>query len=123
MDGDTRVDPGDTLRYTVTVSNTGMTAIMGVNRTNTIDSNTTLVGGTVRTSPWLVDTVDTSALAYTENGAAAAIVPNIVLTDPDGTLASATVQITGNYQNGQDVLSFVNTAKIQRPRSPRSTAR
>jgi hypothetical protein len=28
------------------------------------------------------------------------------------TLAGATVQITGNYQNGQDVLSFANTANI-----------
>ena len=27
-------------------------------------------------------------------------------------LAGATVQITGNYQNGQDVLSFANTATI-----------
>ena len=27
-------------------------------------------------------------------------------------LASATIQITGNYQNGQDVLSFTNTANI-----------
>lgn len=30
----------------------------------------------------------------------------------DSNLAGATVKITGNYQNGEDVLSFVNTANI-----------
>ena len=45
-------------------------------------------------------------LGYTEDGPAAALVPGLTVTDVDDTnLESATVQITGNYQNGQDVLA------------------
>lgn len=52
-------------------------------------------------------------LNYTENQAATAIDPAVTVTDSDSpNLAHATVQITGNYFNGQDVLSFVNTASI-----------
>ena len=52
-------------------------------------------------------------LNYTEGDPATAIDTTITVTDPDNAnLQSATVQITGNYQNGADVLSFVNTATI-----------
>jgi hypothetical protein len=52
-------------------------------------------------------------LAYTENQAATAIDPAVTVTDSDSAnLAHATVQITGNYVNGQDVLAFTNTASI-----------
>src|SRR5207237_856808 len=57
--------------------------------------------------------IEGSALAYTENAAATAITSAITVTDVDSTtMAGATAQITGNYQNGQDVLSFTNTANI-----------
>lgn len=48
--GDGRADPGDTLEYTVTVNSTGMDAT-GVIFNDTIDANTTLVVGSVNTSP------------------------------------------------------------------------
>ncbi len=52
-------------------------------------------------------------LSYTENDPPTAIDTAITVTDPDDTgMQSATVQITGNYQNGADVLSFVNTVNI-----------
>ena len=52
-------------------------------------------------------------LNYTENDPPTAIDPALTVTDPDSAnLASATVQITNNYQNGQDVLSFTNTVNI-----------
>lgn len=52
-------------------------------------------------------------LAYTENDPPTAIDPALTVTDADSAnLVSATVQITGNYQNGEDVLSFANTANI-----------
>src|SRR5207249_24517 len=55
----------------------------------------------------------TSTLAYTENGAAAAINSLITVTDPDNaTLTSGTVSITGNFVSGQDVLSFTNAATM-----------
>ena len=54
-----------------------------------------------------------TTLAYTENAAATAITATITASDVDNAnLAGATIQITGNYQNGQDVLSFTNTANI-----------
>ena len=51
--------------------------------------------------------------SYTENGPPTAIDTGITVSDVDSTnLASATVQITGNFLNGQDVLSFINTVNI-----------
>ena len=48
-------------------------------------------------------------LNYTENQVATAFDPALTVTDVDNAnLASATVQITGNYVNGQDVLGFTN---------------
>ena len=52
-------------------------------------------------------------LNYTENQAATAFDPAITVSDVDSpNLASATVQITGGYVNGEDVLAFSNTASI-----------
>ncbi len=54
-----------------------------------------------------------NTIAYTENDAATTISPALTLTDTDNAnLVSATVQVTGNYVNGQDILSFVDTATI-----------
>lgn len=50
VDGDTRVDPGDRVRYTVTVTNTGNEAL-GIGLSDTIDGNTTLVAGSVSSTP------------------------------------------------------------------------
>jgi VCBS repeat-containing protein len=47
------------------------------------------------------------SLAYTENDAATAIDTAITITDPDSVnLTGATVQITGNYVSGEDVLAL-----------------
>ena len=49
----------------------------------------------------------TGTLAYTENQAATAIAPALTVTDADtATLTTATVQISANYVNGEDVLGF-----------------
>ncbi len=46
-------------------------------------------------------------LAYTEGDAAQAIDGSITITDPDSeNMASATIRITGNYQDGEDVLGI-----------------
>ena len=50
-DGDGLVDPGDTLRYTVTLTNSGSTDATDVEYFDTIDPNTTMVPGSVRTTP------------------------------------------------------------------------
>jgi uncharacterized repeat protein (TIGR01451 family) len=51
IDGDGAVDPGDTLRYTVVVANSGTSDAVGVAYSDTIDANTTLVPGSVKTTP------------------------------------------------------------------------
>ncbi|MGH8592219.1 MAG: cadherin domain-containing protein, partial [Gammaproteobacteria bacterium] len=52
-------------------------------------------------------------LAYTEGGPATAIDLLLTVTDPDSlNLTGATIQITANYQNGADVLSFANSPPI-----------
>jgi uncharacterized repeat protein (TIGR01451 family) len=50
VDNDGKADPGDTLKYTVTIGATGADAT-GVNFTDTVDPNTTFVAGSLRTTP------------------------------------------------------------------------
>jgi uncharacterized repeat protein (TIGR01451 family) len=49
--GDGRVNPGDTISYTVTITNSGSTDGTGVNFSDTPDPNTTLVPGSIQVSP------------------------------------------------------------------------
>lgn len=56
-DGDSVADPGDTLRYTVIVSNTGGTNALGVTVADTIDLNTSLVADSLRVTPLARDDV------------------------------------------------------------------
>ena len=57
--------------------------------------------------------IEAAELAYTENDPATAITSTVTVSDVDNAnLAGATIWISGNYQNGQDVLSFANTAAI-----------
>jgi hypothetical protein len=56
--------------------------------------------------------IEAGPLAYDENGSAA-ITSTITLTDLDhALLTGASVQITGNYVNGEDLLTFTSTATI-----------
>jgi uncharacterized repeat protein (TIGR01451 family) len=50
-DGDGVADPDDTIRYSVVVTNSGTTNGTNVSFVDTIDANTTLVAGSVRTTP------------------------------------------------------------------------
>ncbi len=62
-----------------------------------------------RQRPPVEASIEGSALGYTENAGAVAITSTITVTDVDDTnIESAVVQITGNYANGQDVLTFSN---------------
>ncbi len=44
VNGNTKVNKGDTIRHTITIQNTGGTSATGTNFSETIDANTTLVG-------------------------------------------------------------------------------
>lgn len=53
--------------------------------------------------------IEGTTLSYSENDVATVVTGSITVSDDDNTnIESATIQITGNYQNGQDVLSFVD---------------
>ena len=54
-DGDGHADPGDTIRYTVAISNSGDTDALNVVFSDTLDSHTTLVPGSIRVSPLAFD--------------------------------------------------------------------
>ena len=88
----------------------------GAPRTVTIIAN----DGTLNSTP-VTDTINVTpvndapvvtaghTLNYTENQAPTAIDTAITVSDVDNTnLASATLQITGNYANGQDLLAFTD---------------
>jgi len=71
--------------------------------------NTSNAGGTVTVLINDAPVVTTSggALAYTENDPFSAVDPAVVVSDVDNpTLASATIQITGGYVAGEDLLTF-----------------
>ena len=54
VDGDLQADPGDTLKYTVTISASGEDAT-GVTFTDTVDPNTAFVGGSLTATPVAVN--------------------------------------------------------------------
>ncbi|GAB4187245.1 MAG: hypothetical protein OHK0057_34810 [Thermoflexibacter sp.] len=63
--------------------------------------------------PPVLDNIGVSPITYTENDPPLIITSTIEVTDVDNTnMTSATVSITGNYQNGQDVLEFANQLGI-----------
>jgi hypothetical protein len=104
---DTNVNPGDPARVvTITqLHDTGGT-------TPGVDTSVLSITSTVFFDQAPVVTAG-HTLNYTENQAADAFDPAITVTDADNAnLASATVQITNNYVNGEDVLAFSNTATI-----------
>ena len=50
-DGDGKAEPGQTITYAVTITNTGTTDAGSVQFTDTVDPNTTLIGSSVNVSP------------------------------------------------------------------------
>ncbi|MCB1753396.1 MAG: cadherin-like domain-containing protein [Gammaproteobacteria bacterium] len=50
-DSDTFADPGDTIRYTVTITNSGDMATANSNLNDTIDAHTSLVAGSIKSTP------------------------------------------------------------------------
>ncbi|MDX1930867.1 MAG: VCBS domain-containing protein [Pirellulaceae bacterium] len=57
----------------------------------------------------VIATLEAAPLAYTENSGPVAVSATLSLVDvDDANISSAVVQITGNFINGQDALSFTN---------------
>ncbi len=93
VDGDTLADPGDTITYTVIINNTGNMNATGVSFSDTIDPNSTLVGGSVKTTPLALDD---GIFNVTGNVQISVAAPGVLAndSDPDGGSVSA-VAIVG----------------------------
>jgi gliding motility-associated-like protein len=101
----TNVNNPSTLQRTVSFMVTD-----GIDNSNTVARNINVNG--TNDAPVLAG-IEGTPVAYTENDAPTAITSAITVTDVDLTnQASATVQITTNYANGQDVLAFATANGI-----------
>jgi hypothetical protein len=77
------------------------------------DSETINITVTAVNDAPILNDIESSPLNYIENSGAIPITNSITVSDVDNTnLSSATVSITLNYQNGQDLLSFTNANGI-----------
>jgi len=104
----TSADTNGTATFDVTLSDNGSN--VPPNSNTSAPQSFTITVNAVNDAPTITAG---GTLNYTENAAATAIDNTIAVNDIDSTnLASATAQITGNYVNGQDVLSFTDTATI-----------
>ena len=80
----------------------------------TVNSNTQTrtITITPTNDPPVLALIESSALNYSEGQAATSITATTTAADDNPNLIGATVQITGNYINTEDILSFTNTAAI-----------
>ncbi len=62
LDGDGMADPGDTLRYTIRIDNAGSSDATGAVFSDTIDSHTTLIPGTLNSTPIARDDTYTTTI-------------------------------------------------------------
>ncbi|RZI84403.1 MAG: DUF4347 domain-containing protein, partial [Rubrivivax sp.] len=109
------------LRANVTYTNTSDNPNT-TTRTFTVTASDGAVGGAVSATRNMTVTAVNDApaftftagsMAFTENGVAAVIDAGMTVTDPDTTnLTGATVQITGNFVTGEDVLSYTTVSGI-----------
>ena len=93
-----KADPGDTITYTVTVTNTGSADATGVTFTDSVDTNTTLVAGSITTTPIANDETVTAfgnVRISTANGA-----PNLLANDCDPDPAGGPCTNTGLTASG-----------------------
>jgi hypothetical protein len=97
-DGDLQADPGDTLKYTVTINASGQDAT-GVSFTDTVDPNTTFVGGTLRATPVAVD----DTYAATGNIRISVAAPGVLGNDFAGVPSAAITGAPVTSANGGDV--------------------
>jgi len=84
-----------------------------VTATDTLGATASTSYSVTVNSPPVLAGIESGAISYTEGDPATALTASITVRDIDNTtLAGATVWISGNCRNGEDIFSFVNTAKI-----------
>lgn len=78
LDGDGLADPGETIRYTLTIANTNGFPVANLQLLDVLDANTTLVNGTLNVSPLAVnDAYETVGNTLLEVGVAAGSAPAV----------------------------------------------
>jgi uncharacterized repeat protein (TIGR01451 family) len=102
-DGDTQADPGDTIGYTVDIANTGPDPATGVVFTDTIAASTTLVAGSVKTTPLARG----DSYAALGNVRISQAVPGVLANDndPDGGTVTVTAFDVISAQGGNVVVN------------------
>ena len=71
------------------------------------------IGLSDASQPPVLRDIEATPLGYKTGDPATAVTSTLAVTDPDANyLTGATIRITTNYQNGQDLLSFVNTSTL-----------
>lgn len=80
---------------------------------NSSNSATRNIQVTPVNDPPLLSAIETTTVSFKSLDPATVVTASLLVADADSdNLVSATVQISSGYQNGQDVLTFANTAKI-----------
>src|SRR6266478_6631975 len=79
--GDGKADPGDTINYTVQLGNTSGSDGTGITFSDTIDTHTTLVGGTLNSTPVAFDQIGVNAVVTNEDTGVSVTIQG---QDPDG---------------------------------------
>ncbi|NND97431.1 MAG: cadherin-like domain-containing protein, partial [Pirellulaceae bacterium] len=97
VDGDDNADPGDVIRFTVQIDNTGDTDLTDVQFAQTLDPNTTLVPGSINVSPlaFADDYVGTGELRF-EGFNLVAGGGGVTITDPANGLFANDVEFLGD---------------------------
>ncbi len=111
-DADNAADTGDTLKYTVTITNSGSMDALGVMFNDTVDANTTLDGGSIRTTPLAInDSYTASGNIRISIGAGGGVLAND--TDPDG--GSLTASAGATSTSGGNVTMNANGSFTYNP--------
>jgi uncharacterized repeat protein (TIGR01451 family) len=105
VNGNGKADPGDTLKYTVTIGASGMDAT-GVTFNDTPDANTTLVPGSVMTTPLAGNDSYSASGNIQLTIAAPGVLANDV--DPDGVGPALTVSAGTTTTNGGNLTLSAN---------------
>jgi hypothetical protein len=98
VDGDNQADPGDTLKYTVSINASGEDAT-GVTFTDTVDPNTAFVPGSLRATPVAVD----DTYAATGNIRITVAAPGVLGNDFVGVPSATITGAPSTSTNGGDV--------------------
>ncbi|GAA4652839.1 VCBS domain-containing protein [Kistimonas scapharcae] len=104
-----RFDPGSDFDYLSTGDNATVQIRYTMSDDEGASSSVTTTIAVNGTNDAPVVTMPVTPFTYTENDGEATVLNTVTLSDADSsTLQSATVQVTGNYQTGEDALAFTD---------------